>query len=707
MVSTKEVIEKYSRQLGQKIGSDTTTAKNYSKEYQKFRDETIPAFSSYERWCNALGSIIHFKVSQKDYDKVQKQLSIAHLQTTPEQALGLSVVSFVSVFLLTLLFCTGIFLITNTIPVLVFFLGVVGSFFVYYVTYTYPQRLAIRWRLKASSQMVPAILYIVVYMRHTSNLERAIGFAAEHLQPPLSLDLRKIFYNVQVGKYTTIKESLDAYLETWRDSSSEFIEAFHLIESSLFEVNDAQRIRTLEKSLQVVLDGVYDKMLRFTHDVRSPLTNVYMLGVILPTLGLALLPLASTLLPGLLQWYHVFILFNILVQFFVVYLTKNVLAQRPGGYGETELVEQHPLYYQYASNKPYIIGALLALPFLILGLLPLIFHFTPILSWFGITSDVTFAQIGMPFFGESLFFGFQDSNGPFGIGSLLLSLAIPFGAMLMFAYVFRAKTKEIILQRNDTRALEKEFASSLFQVGNRLGDGVPAELVFGKVAESAQGLKTEAFFRRVNYNVQQQGMSVERALFDPQRGATLYYPSQLIRTSMKILVESSKKGLAIAAQSLMAISEYIKNIEKINDRLRDLLAEIISDMKSNMTFLAPLLAGVVVGLAGMITLILSKLQLLELAGSDIGNLSTLLSIFDVANMIPPYYLQIAIGIYLIEIIFILTATLVTVDAGEDTLQKTHLTGKNLVRGLMLYLITAGLSIVVLSILSSVVLTGFK
>ena len=78
---------------------------------------------------------------------------------------------------------------------------------------------------------------------------------------------------------------------------------------------------------------------------------------------------------------------------------------------------------------------------------------------------------------------------------------------------------------------------------------------------------------------------------------------------MKILVESSKKGLAIAAQSLMAISEYIKNIEKINDRLRDLLAEIISDMKSNMTFLAPLLAGVVVGLAGMITLILSKLQL--------------------------------------------------------------------------------------------------
>jgi len=67
---------------------------------------------------------------------------------------------------------------------------------------------------------------------------------------------------------------------------------------------------TLEKALQVILEGVYDKMLRFTHEVKSPLTNVYMLGVVLPTLGLALLPLASTLVGEMIRWYHVLILFN-------------------------------------------------------------------------------------------------------------------------------------------------------------------------------------------------------------------------------------------------------------------------------------------------------------------------------------------------------------------------------------------------------------
>ena len=72
----------------------------------------------------------------------------------------------------------------------------VFSVFVFYFTQSYPERLAKKWRLKASSQMVPAILYIVVYMRHTPNLEKAIAFAAEHLQYPLALDFKKIFYDV-------------------------------------------------------------------------------------------------------------------------------------------------------------------------------------------------------------------------------------------------------------------------------------------------------------------------------------------------------------------------------------------------------------------------------------------------------------------------------------------------------------------------------
>ena len=713
--SVQDIIKKHSARIEKQIKSNSIENVNYSKEYTKFKGEMAPELSRYERLCHSLGSIIKLKVAKKDEEKIKKQLEIAHLDVQPWQALTLSVMTFLTVFVLGLLISIAVMLIGRgfaSFPFLFLLLVIIFSLFLFYFVNGYPARLANKWRLKASSQMVPAILYVVVYMRHTPNLEKAIAFASEHLQFPLALDFKKVFYNVQIGRFSTIKESLDNYLETWRDYSVEFVESFHLIESSLFEPNDARRIATLEKSLQVVLDGVYDKMLRFTHTVRSPLTNVYMLGVVLPTLGLALLPLASAMVGDFLKWYHILIVFNLIIPFFVFYLTDKIMMLRPGGHGESGLLERNPLYYKYKSKKSYLTAFLICLPFFILGFLPLIFQYTPFPEWIGLQQDYTFAELGLGIFGEESFFGFVESGsgfiGPFGIGALFLSMLIPLGLGLFFSIVFISRTKELIKERNKTKQLEKEFNNSLFQLGNRIGNGVPPEIAFGKVAESSKGLRTADFFRKVNYNIRQMGMSVEKAIFDPKRGALSLYPSDLISTSMRVLVESSKKGLKIAAISLMSISEYVKNIQKITARLRDMLAEIISDMKSNMTFLAPLLSGVVVGLAAMITAILTKLNLSSLSeagAAGIGNLGTILSIFDLTKMIPPYYLQLAIGIYLIEIIFILTGTLVTINSGEDKLEKINKTGKNFMKGIALYFVVAFIATLALFILTSVVLGG--
>lgn len=701
-LTVEDVLRKHGGRIESQVKTSKIKKTGYSREYAKFKQEMAPELTKYERWCQTLGRIIKLKPSSKDVIKTEKNLQIAHLDLEPWQPLTLSVMAFLSVFLLGLLISVAVMLIKGgfaAFPFLFFFLVVIFSLFLFYYANAYPARLANKWRLKASSQMVPAILYVVVYMRHTPNLERAIAFASEHLQYPLALDFKKVFYDVEVGKFSTIRESLDNYLDSWRDYSTEFIEAFHLIENSLFEQDSARRIATLEKSLQVVLDGVYDHMLKFTHNVRSPLTNVYMLGVILPTLGLALLPLASAMLGGLLKWYHIFILFNLIVPFFVFYLTDKILMLRPGGYGETTLLERNPLYPMYKSNKPYAKAFLIALPFLLIGLSPLFFQY--------MQQDYTFAELGLGIFGNEKFFGFTEAGaGPFGIGALFLGMFIPVGLALFFIIAFKNKTKDLIIERNRTKQLEKEFNNSLFQLGNRLGNGVPPELAFGRVAESSKGLMTENFFRRVNYNIRQMGMGVEKAIFDPRRGAINYYPSDLIATSMRILIESSKKGLKIAAVSLMNISQYVKNIQKITARLKDMLAEIISDMKSNMTFLAPLLSGIVVGLAAMITSILSKLDILSAGGQEavgLGNLGNVLQIFDPHVMIPPYFLQIVIGVYIIQIIFILTGTLVSIDSGEDKLEKTNKIGKNLKKGIMLYFITALFATIALFLLSTIVL----
>ena len=701
---------KIERELQEEAPSD------YSVEYRKFREETLASLSSYERACKNFGRVLKLKLTEKDESKIQKALETAHLEVDAGEAAGLAVFAMIAGIFISILISVAIYFLTNTIPYLIFMLLFFVSIFVFYYLNTMPARLEQKWRLKASSQMVPCILYMVVYMRHTSNIERAIRFASQHLQPPLSLDLKKIFWNVETAKFATIKDALDHYLETWREYSIEFVESIHLIESSLYEPLESRRISILEKALDVVLEGVYEKMLHYTHDVQSPITNIYMLGIVLPTLGLSLLPLASTLLQGAIQWYHVAILFNVIVPFFVFYMTTQLLSKRPGGFGETELLERNPEYASYKDKSHYFSAAMIALPFLLVGILPLLFNFG-LADALGIQSDYTFDELGFSFLGNQTMFDFKQDEtgatvGPFGPVALLLSLFIPLAIALFFAIAYKLKTQKLIDTRKETKRFEKEFSSSIFQLGNRLADGIPAEMAFGRVANSLKGTPTAGFFNMVNMNIQQAGMGVEQAIFDRNRGAINYYPSDLIKTSMQILTESVKKGLQVAAKALMAISDYVKNIHKVNERLRDLLAEITSGMKSNMTFLAPLLAAIVVGLASMITMILGKLQMMigtgELTGTEVlggMGIGTITQMFNVVKMIPPYWLQVIVGVYIIEIIFILTQTLVTIESGEDRLSEKSEISKMLMTGMTLYIIAAFVAIVALAALAAVAVSG--
>lgn len=396
-------------------------------------------------------------------------------------------------------------------------------------------------------------------------------------------------------------------------------------------------------------------------------------------------------------------------------MTSEILFKRPGGYGENSSIKNNPEFYKFTSKKPWVIAGLICIPLFIIGLLPFLFQSDIFTSILNLKSDYRFAELGLPFFQDQLIFDFKKVGsslvGPFGLLGIIFSLFIPISVASFFSISYKLKTKEIIKSRKETKDLEKEFTSTLFQLGNRLGDGVPAEIVFAKVAESSQGQKTQNFFSLVNQNIQRMGMPIDQAIFNNQRGAIIYYPSAIIATSMRILIESVKKGLNIAARAMMSISDYVKNIQKINDRLRDLLAEVISDMRSNMVFLAPLLSGIIVGLSSMIAIILNKLKdLSDLTSggasiAGIGSIGNIVNLFDITSVVPPYFVQVSIGLYLIEIIFILTGTLVTVDSGKDDLQEKNELAKNLKRGIMLYIITSFVGTLLLTGLAAIALSG--
>ncbi len=721
----QDIMRRYGKRISSQMedyDSMIPTDEAFSKEYEIFRNEAIgTGLSVYEKMAQWAGDKISVAVKPQDREEIQAAIDTTHLDVTPEEAASLASLFTIGFVFLAILVGLSYYLITGGINLSVLVLSLIIlliGFLILKPMMRMPLHIAAKWRLKAGNQMVLCVLYMVMYLRHTSNLEHAIKFAGEHIGNPLALDLRKVFWDVETGKFSTIKESLDNYLEKWRKWNLEFIESIHLIQSSLFEPSEERRLERLEKSLQIMIEGTYERMLHFAHDVKSPITVLHMLGIILPILGLIILPLMGSFLG--VKWWHLSIVYNIILPVIVYRMGMNILEKRPMGYGERDILEEEPQFAEYAKADfmgmkvdPLFPAITIGFIFCLIGLLPLIIHFIDP-SWdmmlterLGFFLDYRDKDSGLPCT--------QDSGclGPFGIGAVVLSLFFTLGLALGFGTYYRLKTKNLIIIREKSKELEKEFSGSLFQLGNRIGDGIPSELAFGKVAQNMKGTPTGDFLSIVNRNIRQLGMNVKDAIFDSQRGAILAYPSSLIESSMKVLVESARKGPKIVAQSLISISVYIEKIHRVGERLKDLLADVTSSMKGQITFLTPMIAGVVVGIGSMITSIIGKLgqkigAMTGMNGEGVDtsavplNIQNLVKIFPTDKLMPPFFFQIVVGIYVVEIIFILTILSNAIQNGMDSLSEKNLIGKHLLTSVFFYFIVSLVITLIFSFLAGVI-----
>ncbi len=706
-----------------------------TRHYQEFRREYLPKpLSWYERWCTGAEKLLPIDPDKKRAKKLEEAIATCHLQVTPRG------VSSFALLVPILLMISGAFLFF-VIPRILW--GGGNLFITFYVAIIsliivlplgrIPDFLATSWRMRASNQMVLCIFYIVTYMRHTSNLELAIDFAAEHLAPPLSLDMKKIIWDLETEKFDSLKESLEHYLKRWRGYNDEFIEAVHLVESSLVESAESRRLDALDKALSVMLEETYEKMLHYAHNLKGPLTTLHMLGIILPILGLVILPLIVSFEPSI-RWYHLFLLYNVTLPLLVYLLGKDILSKRPTGYGSTDIEETlvrrrvKSLSWGRISLTPLFAASLVMILLFAVGALPLLIHAAnPDLDlvtregrgeeegcilgfcavdvkepeetrgarlWFNEYRDVVIDKES----GETI------KVGPFGLVATLLSVFIPLGLGAGAGVYYKLRSRDAEKLRRQAKKLEMEFASALFQLGNRLADGLPLEIAFSKVAALMPNTISGRFFNQVSANITRMGLSVEDAIFHEEFGALHRYPSNLIESSMKVLVESARKGPLIASQAIINVSNYLKEMHRVDERLRDLLADVISSMKSQVSFLAPSIAGIVIGITSMILSVLGRISTFtkgfgDLDAGGMGSWANLLDSVFGGGAVPTYFFQAIVGVYIVELIYILTIFVNGIENGSDKTMEHSLLGKNLVRSTATYAIIAFIVILLFNIVS--------
>ena len=121
--------------------------------------------------------------------------------------------------------------------------------------------------------------------------------------------------------------------------------------------------------------------------------------------------------------------------------------------------------------------------------------------------------------------------------------------------------------------------------------------------------------------------------------------------------------------------------------------------------MAPAIAGIVIGITSMITYILTALStnIEQLGTAGVGDrVAQIASLF--GDGIPTYYFQLVVGIYVFQIVYVLTILANGIENGEEKLQEKYSLGRNLIRSTLLYVVLALIVMLVFNLIASQIIT---
>ncbi len=644
--------------------NETFDLESIQEEYRLFREYFYGSiYKNYEKFAKKAGQLIKIEETNKkrlaEYSRILHEI---HANITLQEIESLAVLSLLGFFLVGILLA----LFKGLGILLLFLLLGFGtySWVLYYPKYVYQ-----KIQKKKESQLIFAVMYIAMKMRQNPNLEKAVEHAARHLQPPLKLDFLRLLWKSYTKEIESIIIGLDDYANQWEEKAYYFTIGIRLLISSLYEADPIRREALIDKAVEDTLDSLYERMSEYARELRSPVNGIYMLGVVLPTLVLTLFPIMAIMLGNVFTPGMLFYTFDVFIPLSVYLLVKFYIEGKRSAFSTTEDLYLY-LYMKRHKSKINLISVLIGIG-----------------VFFGILITLVSSL-------SSLLKGVQFS-GLIAAAILILALGISTAVAFKTYYSYY---KDFV-DRLDS--IDREISAFLFQIGNRLMEGIPMEHAFIQSYRNLKRRSIGGFIAKVVKNIRYFGMSLEEAIFDKEHGALLEYPSSLLQSSMEILIESSKSSQESAGKAALAIARYFIYLEKTKNRMLDLLAEVTTSMKSLAKFIAPLITGLIVGLSAMIIVILyhmglalANLSLSSTGASDITGMgfgmitADLFNMLSLESMVSPAVIYLIVGIYVIVITIILAYMISVIENGPNALKDKKYIGDYLFSAVILYTIIA-------------------
>jgi len=507
--------------------------------------------------------------------------------------------------------------------------------------------------------------YLVMSMRLTPNLEKAVDFAASHGRGKIAEDLKTVLWRTQLGTYYSVEEGLDELAYRWGPYSDEFKHALMLIRSSVMEADSNRRNEMLERAAADVLEGSKEKMDIYARQLSQPTVYLYYFGILLPLLLAIVLPIGGAMTGlDIAKAEYIFLVYNVFIPIGVYLFGSNILGTRPPTYVPPDIPED---FFSLPRKGIWEVGSL-KIPYkeAAVATFALLVAVGFLADWFSV-SNLSMSQLqDMPLADRLHITSLYDSTkmtgiwvGQFTISGILLGIALSISIYLIGKYSARKKVQD------EVRGMETEFKDALYVLASRLGENRPMEEALRQAVEFLPKSKIASdVFRKILQNISEMGMTIESAIFDPTFGAVKNYPSEIIRSGMQIMVDSVELGVNVAAKSLLSLSLQIRNQQKIDETLRKLLSDVTMMLGTMSMFIAPIVLAVVSALQRMVTGAMTSSCASQSAAESTATTSSLGGMSSVSfcpqgkdmtqiSADPATFIMI-MGVYCIEIVILLT-----------------------------------------------------
>ena len=612
-------------------------------------------------------------------------------------------------------FMGELFLFYLVVPVVL-----VAVILIYYVQ-NYPLSAAKVEEMRALTYIPEIIGYMTMSMKLSPNLEKAVEFAAEHGRGKVADDFKKILWDVQLGIYLTVSEALDELAYKWGKFSEEFKQGLMMIRASVLEDTEAKRYVLLDKTMIRILDSVKEKMESYARNLSQPSIVLFYIGILLPLILIIILPVGSSFSNAPMARPEImFALYNVIIPLMAFAFARNLIKSRPPTYEAPKIPDNFiglPKKGRMRLGKKgaMSIFAVVALVFIIGISASYFLHLygaPPILpadgtaekvlerenklaNWFApgggkeaelIRSGVSAKDLAQTLKAEEQKYFMRPENDitPYNlIFGLLITISLCIAVNYYYSNIYKRKIQQRIMD------MESEFKDSLYIIASRMGENKPVEEAFKHAKEFLPNYKiSQEVFGRIVDNINLLGMPLEGAIFDANYGALKDNPSAIIRSSMRLLVDSVGLGVNVAARTMMSLSMQLQNSEKVTKMLSLLVKDITTMMRTMSVYIAPVVLGITTSLQKVVILTLSAIAVETPvlpsgpigAGAGFGGfegftakgLGLAMSPDAFAQMANPAQFVFIVALYVIELVFIMSYFTTRIEEDNPVLAKINL-----------------------------------